>query len=115
MDKEAESDSFIANVNMKKDGSLSERESLLEAETFAALLHHTQKQAEETASRIYRGDISVKPYRYGLKVPCEYCDHKTFCKFSESFDGNRYRVIRRRNAADVYEQMKQEMDGTSDR
>ncbi len=109
MDHNAEGDSFIGNVSVKKDGTLKENNSLIDAETFYALLHHTQHNIKDTAQQIISGDITITPYRFDSKeTPCTYCKYIEFCKFSEEFGANKYRNFRKQKAQELFGRMKKE-------
>jgi ATP-dependent helicase/nuclease subunit B len=109
MDNNAEIGSFIGNVSVKKDGTLKENNSLIDAETFHALMNHTKENIARTAKQIIGGGISIAPYRYdGKETPCTYCKYKQFCKFSEGFGANKYRNIRRQKAQELFGKIKEE-------
>lgn len=114
MDKNASDNSFIANVSVKKDGSLKENNTLIDAETFYALLHKTQYNIANTAKNILSGKADITPYRYNTKeIPCTYCKFKGFCKFSEEFSANRYINLRKQKSEEMFDKIKKEHEADS--
>ena len=94
LDRNAESDSFIGNVSIKKDKTFSEREGLYTKEELDALLRLTQSGMKDVSEDILGGEIPVHPYRYQkTENACTFCEYGGICKFSTSFDKNSYRNI----------------------
>ena len=109
MDNEADDSSFIGNVTINKNGNLRKNDSLIDAETFRALLDKTNTHIKDLSKRILDADISITPYYYDHKeIPCTWCDFKSLCKFSEEFGSNCYRSVRKRKADEIYEQLRNE-------
>ena len=74
--------SEICEVSTKKDGSFT-FSNLLFLEQFKKLLSECEKTLKEIGTHISEGYIPIKPYRYGKKNACEYCDYKSVCLFDD--------------------------------
>lgn len=102
LDKNARNESFISNVNVKKDNTLSEKDGLFTREEFESLLCMAKENMSQVAGEILRGEIPIKPYRFGQNEnACTYCEYAEICKFNSSFEENAYRNIEKINKNDL--------------
>ena len=67
----------------------------LSEEEFKALISDTKERMISDADRILEGDIEIKPYKYGNKTGCDYCDFSHICGFDKNKKGFSYRYITR--------------------
>ncbi len=67
----------------------------LSEEVFKALISDTKERMISDADRILEGDIEIKPYKYGNKTGCDYCDFSHICGFDKNKKGFSYRYITR--------------------
>ena len=96
-------------MSVAKNGCLKPNDSLLDPESFAALLEHTKGQIEDLSRGILEGEIPIHPYRYGkTENACTYCPYGQLCKFSEAFCGNAYRGLGKKKGVEFLEKMKEE-------
>ncbi len=94
LDRNAEEDSFISNVEIKKDSTFRNKDGLFTKEEFHSLLEITKQNMTETAENILEGNIPVLPYRFGRSEnACTYCEYQDVCKFSSGFEKNSFRRI----------------------
>ena len=40
----------------------------------------------ELGNSLMHGDISIKPYEYEGRKPCEYCEFKNICAYEDGVD-----------------------------
>ena len=74
----------------KKSGTIS-------AKDFTRLLGHVTTLAKQTGQDILDGKIPIKPFKHGDKSPCDYCGHRTICKFDPADDGTYRRLKAMKN------------------
>jgi ATP-dependent helicase/DNAse subunit B len=107
MDNNAEIGSFIGNVSVKKDGTLKENNSLIDAETFHALMNHTRKISPAPRNRLSAAAYPLRRTAMTAKKRrARIAKYKQFCKFSEGFGANKYRNIRRQKAQELFGKIK---------
>ena len=109
MDKNAFVGSYIENVSIK-DGMVQDNQNVLDSETFAKVIGHTEKMITKHAEGILKADINISPSCYKLHTACTYCEYKSICKFSEDFDGNKVRYFKSKNKYELLQMLK-ESDG----
>jgi len=65
-----------------QDGTLSKRgNEALPAAEFDALREKVEGHLRDYGQRIFRGDVSVSPFRIGTATGCDYCDFRPVCRF----------------------------------
>ena len=84
-DFEVNTDSNILNVIKKKDGGLSSRSEVLDAEGIEALAEYAMQSLALGVKEILDGNIKSSPLVIDGKSSCEYCPYKALCRFDESF------------------------------
>jgi ATP-dependent helicase/nuclease subunit B len=47
---------------------------------------YARRKIGELADRILDGDVAVKPYRAGTRMPCTFCDFRPVCRFDHDVD-----------------------------
>ena len=45
-----------------------------------------EKKMTELGNSLMHGDISIKPYEYEGRKPCEYCEFKNICAYEDGVD-----------------------------
>ena len=103
--KETEKSEFL-NVKFNKDGSIPKKSRIASRKDFEILTKYTRKAAVDADKAIKSGNIDIKPYRSGNKIPCEYCSFKEVCMFDEKLDGYRFETA----LENVYDFMEKEVD-----
>ena len=68
-------------IGVQKDGSLSSRALVRNADQMHELGHFARKKALDLARDIYGGKIDAYPYEYKKMNPCEYCEYGSVCGF----------------------------------
>ena len=57
----------------------------------------------DLCNELVKGNISIKPYKKGVKVPCSYCPYGDICKFDMGFSN--YENIVNLNKNEVFEKL----------
>lgn len=98
--------SNIVDVQIKKDGEVSEKTNTLNRKQFEKLQLYMDKIIKQISQEILSGKISIEPYYriQGKKTPCEYCSYKPICQFSQTTKNN-YRYIANANKEFIFEQI----------
>lgn len=69
-------------------------------------------KAKEIVKKIYLGDVSIFPYKYLEKKPCDYCKYKSICKFDPKCD--KYNFVKKiatgTDISSVLEKMKDDLN-----
>ena len=101
--------SDIVPAYISKDGVLSNtRSSSVNRKQFEYLQKYSNKIIKQISSEILSGNIDINPF-YNVKdkkTPCDYCEYKAVCNFSESDGGNGYNYIANAEKETVLEMMK---------
>lgn len=103
MDHHLPNPSPFLPVAFKKDGSFASRSSLLSLEQFALLRQYLRKLLKEIAREILEGNIEISPYRKGGYIACKFCSYQAVCGFDPLLPGNKFRVLPRLNASEIWE------------
>lgn len=64
---------------------------LVENNEFDDIVKKVHENVLTTVSSMKVGDIKANPYKYDKKTPCNYCDYKNCCGFSEKYE--QFRII----------------------
>lgn len=95
LDTTIDGQSSFLNIQIKKDGTLSNRSHVMyDRKGWKRLLHVSQNRLYEIAEKITAGDISIHPIRMGQKTPCLYCPYHAVCRFDTQMKENTYDVTR---------------------
>lgn len=89
-----------------KSGALSDEE-------VDTTLLYVRSMIEDIGRCIYKGDIPIKPYRYGQTTSCDYCKFKAICRFDPTNTGEDFDRIEKKNRDEVISQMKGACNGRS--
>lgn len=108
MDQHPEMPPKVLPVTLKKDGSLSALSSAAPPENFEILSWHVKRRTRQLGERIFSGDISVHPYRYGQKKACDYCSFKAICGFDPSFEGFDWHRLRKMKKDEIWQMIRKE-------
>lgn len=91
---------------LNKTGALSDDE-------IDTTLLYVNTLIENVGERIYKGDIPIKPYRYGQTTSCDYCKFKAICRFDPSNSEEKFDRVEKKNREEVISQMKGVCNGRS--
>ncbi len=62
---------------------------------FAKVTSFVKKKADELTENIYKGNISINPYKNGDRTACTFCKYNSICTFSKQEFGNYYRKLKK--------------------
>ena len=62
------------------------RSSILNTTQLMNLGRFVEKKITDLGNSLMHGDISIKPYEYDGKKPCDYCEFKNICAYEEGVD-----------------------------
>ena len=108
MDHHPEEPPKVLPVKIKKDGTLSALSSAAAPENFEVLSWHVKRTTKRLGEKIFSGDISVHPYRYGTQKACDYCSFKSVCGFDPAFDGFDWKRLKKMNKDEIWEAIRKE-------
>ena len=108
MDHHPEEPPKVLPVKIKKDGTLSALSSAAAPENFEVLSWHVKRITKRLGEKIFSGDISVHPYRYGTQKACDYCSFKSVCGFDPAFDGFDWKRLKKMNKDEIWEAIRKE-------
>ncbi len=83
----------VLDVAYKKDQTFTEHSKVACADNFEAICQYAYEKARQLGQDMYRGDISVNPYKYGQKTSCDYCSFSGVCLFDSNYQGCGYRYF----------------------
>jgi ATP-dependent helicase/nuclease subunit B len=107
MDQDFEKKSLVIPVEIKKDGTLSERGShVASTEEFEIIEEYVRKEIVRQAGRIYDGDVAVNPYRDGNESSCTYCPYSAVCGMDGRIPGYGYRRLDNLTKEEALERMR---------
>ena len=72
-------------VRATKNG-YDKRSSILNTNQLMNLGRFVEKKMTELGNSLMHGDISIRPYEYDGKKPCDYCEFKNICAYEEGVD-----------------------------
>ena len=112
MDKTIENGaSSIIPVYINKEGNLTDKPNLINREQFENLQKYTIRLLKQISQEILNGNINIKPY-YNIKkksTPCDYCNYKGICNFSNGFCKNTYNYIPNRTKEEILENIRKKV------
>ncbi|MDO4493657.1 MAG: PD-(D/E)XK nuclease family protein [Clostridia bacterium] len=101
----------LSGVKYVKDGGVSKNSAVCGPGGMRRMLAHAKKSAEETAARLFGGEIAVAP----IEKACTYCDHRAVCGFDAKLPSCRVRVLDKYKRDEFFEMLlKQEGKEKSD-
>ncbi|MGV8906815.1 MAG: PD-(D/E)XK nuclease family protein [Acetobacterium sp.] len=95
------SKSEILPLNFNSGSKLSQTE-------FEAVIKYVRKTVIHQITRIYQGDISIRPYRKGLEYGCKFCEYKGICQFDDDIQKTGYEVLKKTMKKNVFFELIQE-------
>lgn len=108
MDQHPEMPPKVLRWNIKKGMLFIGCRLLHQAENFEILSWHVKRRTRQLGERIFSGDISVHPYRYGQKKACDYCSFKAICGFDPSFEGFDWHRLRKMKKDEIWQMIRKE-------
>lgn len=108
MDEMFEQKSDVIPVELKKNGELSARSSVVNANEFQILSEYVNNSIVRTGKEIYQGNVKVSPYVEGQMSSCDYCPYKAVCGFDIKIKGFEEQNVQKMDKQDVFERMEVE-------
>lgn len=108
LDGELEGKSDVIPVELKKDGTLSSRSSVLCGEDLQIMSDFVSRKIAKIGREILDGTISLNPYEKGGEEACTYCAYKKVCGFEGSMPGCGKRKLEDLEKQEALERMEAE-------
>ncbi len=105
LDTSTDRKSKIIPVERNAKGGFSASSSLADEKMYERLREYSVDKAKEIGKRIKDGEISVKPYRFKGRTPCDYCQYISVCGFEEGENYTR-RNLKNITSKEVMEKIK---------
>lgn len=96
-----EGNSSIISAGLKKDGTLRSNSKTASRDQFDQMRTHTRSMFRSAGDRIKAGDVSIDPYEYKKRTPCQFCAYRSVCQFDPALEKNKYRSLKAKKAEDL--------------
>jgi len=104
MDDELESGySELLPLGLKRDGGFYGVSSVATEEQWDTLRYSVRSTLKKIGERIVGGDVSVAPYKLGVRTPCQFCSYKPVCQFDPLIEGNDYAALRKPRKDEIWD------------
>lgn len=97
------SKSEILPLNSNSAAKLSQSE-------FEAVIKYVRKTVVHQITRIYQGDIKIRPYKKGTDYGCKFCEYKGICQFDDDIQKSGYEVLKKTMKKNAFFQLIQEVE-----
>ncbi|TFD99257.1 helicase-exonuclease AddAB subunit AddB [Jeotgalibacillus salarius] len=97
-----EGNSSIISAGLKKDGTLRSNSKTASRNQFNDMRAHTRSMFRSAGDRIKAGDVSIDPYEYKKRTPCQFCSYRSVCQFDPALEQNKYRSLKPKKADDLF-------------
>ena len=111
MDNDMTTYSLIIPATLKKDGTFSQTSSVVTEEQFDLLREYVNDKMVELCTDMLSGKIKIEPCKSIKGSHCEYCDYSAICQFDTSIKNNKYKIIANRKDKEVWEKIKEDVEG----
>jgi len=111
-DEDIAGTSNVIPVTMTKKG-ISGRSSTITKEEMEVTLDFVNKKSIELGTKVYQGDLSIKPYKYQSMTNCDYCKFSSVCQFDPGNKDETYHEIKKDSKKNIIEKMKGDSNGRS--
>jgi len=95
------SKSDILPLNFNSGSKLSQAE-------FEAVIKYVRETVVRQITRIYQGDINIRPYRKGAEYGCKFCEYKGICQFDDDIQKSGYEVLKKTMKKSMFFELIQE-------
>ncbi|KIL45640.1 helicase-exonuclease AddAB subunit AddB [Jeotgalibacillus soli] len=85
--------SSIVSAGLKKDGTLRSDSKTASKQEFQAMRNHTRNLFQSSGDRLMNGDVSIDPYEFKKRTPCQFCSYRSVCQFDPALENNEYRRL----------------------
>lgn len=89
-----------------KTGSLTDEE-------IETTLFYVKSLISQVGEHIYKGEIPIRPYRYGQSTSCDYCKFNAICRFDPTNKNEVFERVDKKSRDEVISQMKGDCNGRS--
>jgi len=110
LDGVMETKSDVIPVELKKDGTLSARSSVLSGTDLQTMSDYVSKKIVKIGREILDGTISLNPYEKGSEEACTYCAYKKVCGFEGAMPGCEKRKLADLDKQEALERMEAEVN-----
>ncbi|MFX3633685.1 MAG: helicase-exonuclease AddAB subunit AddB [Candidatus Pristimantibacillus sp.] len=97
--------SELLPVALKRDGGFYSSSSVVSNEQWDVLRGSVRRTISQIGSDISCGKVTIEPYKFGTKTPCQYCDYKAVCQFDPLFDGNEFVKLHKPSEEEIWQQL----------
>ncbi|MBW7473724.1 helicase-exonuclease AddAB subunit AddB [Paenibacillus oenotherae] len=94
--------SELLPLALKRDGGFYSSSSVASDEQWDTLRRSVRGTLRGIGDRIAGGDVSIAPYRLGVKSPCQFCVYKPVCQFDPLVEGNAYTKLSKPGKDEVW-------------
>lgn len=91
--------SDIVNVDLKKTGTAGGN--AVSMEKYQKIMTFVNNKAAELGQEIADGKVNISPILNGGKMPCDYCEYRSVCRFEGGF-GSNTRKLTKMSASEVW-------------
>ncbi len=102
--------SNVIPVELKKDGSVSARSSVLSSEELTQVSDYVNHKIRRIGKEIIGGNFSLNPYEKGTRSSCTFCPYYAVCGFDKRIDGCEVRTLTEYSKEEVLEKMAGEIE-----
>jgi len=95
------SKSEILPLNSNSAAKLSQSE-------FEAVIKYVRETVVHQITRIYQGDIQIRPYKKGTDHGCKFCEYKGICQFDDDIQKSGYEILKKTMKKNVFFELIQE-------
>lgn len=100
--------SEVIPVELKKDGTLSSKSSVLDEEGMKLISNFADRKIKEMSSEILNGNIELSPYEKGTQNACTYCAYRSVCGFDPHINGMKKRTLTEYSKDEIIERFREE-------
>lgn len=97
--------SNVIPVELKKDGTVSARSSVLSSEELTQVSDYVNYKIRQIGKDIMNGNFPLNPYEKGNRSACTFCAYHAVCGFDKRIDGCKTRNLTDYTKEEVLEKM----------
>ena len=97
--------SDVIPVELKKDGTVSARSSVLTSEELTQVSEYVNKKIRQIGQDIMDGNFPLNPYEKGNRTACTFCAYHAVCGFDKRIEGCRMRTLEEYSKEELLDKM----------
>lgn len=97
--------SDVIPVELKKDGTVSARSSVLTSEELTQVSDYVNAKIRQLGQEIIGGNFPLNPYEKGNRSACTFCAYHAVCGFDRRIEGCRVRTLEDYSKEEILEKM----------